>query len=98
MLILSPRKRAFEDCLIWEEVTNVLDNHDLCFVTNDGDFFDDNGLGHLPNVLAFGQPDRNPTLHRCQPQGPGHQVGVDPTLAPRFYTWGWTRTRLYGWY
>ena len=36
------RKRAFEDCLIWEEVTNVLDNHDLCFVTNDGDFFDDN--------------------------------------------------------
>ena len=34
-------KRAFMDCLIWEEVLNVLDSHDLCFVTNDGGFFDD---------------------------------------------------------
>ena len=36
-------KRAFMDCLIWEEVMNVLNSHDLCFVTNDGGFFDDNG-------------------------------------------------------
>lgn len=31
----------FVDCLIWEEVMNLLDNQDLCFVTNDGGFFDD---------------------------------------------------------
>lgn len=36
------RKRAFVDCLIWEEVMNLLDSQDLCFVTNDGDFFGDN--------------------------------------------------------
>ena len=40
------RKRAFVDCLIWEEVMNLLDSHDLCFVTNDGDFFDDNARSH----------------------------------------------------
>ena len=34
-------KGGFVDCLIWEEVTNLLDSQDLCFVTNDGDFFDD---------------------------------------------------------
>ena len=34
-------KRDFMDCLIWEEVLNILDSHDLCFVTDDGGFFDD---------------------------------------------------------
>ena len=33
-------KGGFVDCLIWEEVTNLLDSQDLCFVTNDGGFFD----------------------------------------------------------
>ena len=36
-------KRAFVDCLIWEEVMNLLERHDLCFVTNDSGFFDGNG-------------------------------------------------------
>ena len=35
------KERAFVDCLIWEEVLNLLDSHDLCFVTNDAGFFDD---------------------------------------------------------
>ncbi len=35
-------KGGFADCIIWEEVTNLLDSQDLCFVTNDGDFFEDN--------------------------------------------------------
>ena len=35
-------ERAFMDCLIWEEVMNLLDSHDLCFVTNDAGFFDGN--------------------------------------------------------
>ena len=39
-------KRAFMDCMIWEEVINVLRSHDLCFVTNDGGFFDSEGNGH----------------------------------------------------
>lgn len=30
------------DCLIWEEVTNLLDSQDLCFVTRDSGFFDGN--------------------------------------------------------
>ena len=40
------RKSAFVDCLIWEEVMNLLDSQDLCFVTNDGGFFDDNARSH----------------------------------------------------
>ena len=43
--------RGFADCLIWEEVLNVLDGHDLCFVTNDGDFFDDDGSDKLHGIL-----------------------------------------------
>lgn len=35
------KERAFVDCLIWEEVLNLLDSHDLCFVTNDAGFFHD---------------------------------------------------------
>ena len=33
-------KRGFADCLIWEEIMNLLDSHDLCFVTQDSDFYD----------------------------------------------------------
>ena len=40
-------KRAFMDCLIWEEVMNLLDRHDLCFVTNDGGFFDNGSSDKL---------------------------------------------------
>ena len=32
-------ERAFKDCVIWEEVLNVLDSHDLSFVTNDDGFY-----------------------------------------------------------
>ena len=39
-------KREFMDCMIWEEVINVLRSHDLCFVTNDGGFFDAEGNGN----------------------------------------------------
>ena len=35
-------KGDFVDCLIWEEVMNLLDSQDLYFVTNDGGFFDEN--------------------------------------------------------
>ena len=41
-----PTKRAFVDCMIWEEVINVLRSHDLCFVTNDSGFFDAEGNGN----------------------------------------------------
>ena len=32
--------------MIWEEAINVLRSHDLCFVTNDGGFFDAEGSGN----------------------------------------------------
>ena len=43
--------RGFGDCLVWEEVMNLLDDHNLCFVTNDADFFDSDGSNKLHRVL-----------------------------------------------
>ena len=45
------KERAFVDCLIWEEVMNVLDRHELCFVTNDNGFFDEVGTNQLHGAL-----------------------------------------------
>ena len=44
-------ERAFADCLIWEEVMNLLDGHALCFVTDDAHFFDDNVSNKLHESL-----------------------------------------------
>ena len=33
------KKCGFKDCLLWEEVLNILDTNDLSFVTDDNDFY-----------------------------------------------------------
>ena len=65
------RKGDFVDCLIWEEVTNLLDSQDLCFVTNDGGFFD-------------GSVDSN-KLHRSlevEAEARAHALRVERDLEP----------------
>ena len=47
----SKKKCGFKDCLIWEEVLNILDAHDLSFVTDDHDFFASPGSYDLHPTL-----------------------------------------------
>ena len=57
-------RRDFADCLIWEEVLTVLDNHELYFITNDGGFFDGNGNAtNLHPSLQLEAKTRTHTLH-----------------------------------
>lgn len=64
-------KRGYVDCLIWEEVMNLLDSQDLCFVTNDGDFFEGN--------------DESNKLHRSlkeEAEARAHALRVERDLDP----------------
>lgn len=45
------KKCGFKDCLIWEEVLNILDTRDLSFVTDDNDFYAAPRSGELNSTL-----------------------------------------------